>query len=105
MTNTKITVTSLKKFLNSSITRIFSLFQGNDGLEDLFSKEDGDDRLYSCEYCDYVTHMADLFGVHTEKEHNDSSKLAYVKCDKCGGFGCAVSRFRKKLLGLPWNLP
>ena len=105
MTNTKITVTSLKKFLNSSITRIFSLFQGNDGLEDLFSKEDGDDCLYSCKYCDYVTHMADLFGVHTEKEHNDSSKLAYVKCDKCGGFGCAVSRFRKKLLGLPWNLP
>ena len=28
--------------------------------------------------------MADLFGIHTEKEHNDSSKLVFVKCDKCG---------------------
>ena len=65
-------------------TTPITIIKGNDGLEDTFAKEDGDDRVYTCEYCDYITHMADLFGIHTEKEHNDSSKLVFVKCDKCG---------------------
>lgn len=56
---------------------------GNDGLEELFADVDGDDKLYNCSHCDYITHMADLCGLHMEKEHNDSSALVYVNCDKC----------------------
>ena len=29
------------------------------------------------------SHLSDLRGLHMEKEHNDTSKLVFVKCDKC----------------------
>ena len=59
------------------------VIQGNDGLQDLFQNEDGNCELYSCDHCDYTTHMKDLCGIHMEKEHKDPSKLVYVQCDKC----------------------
>jgi hypothetical protein len=63
------------------------VIKGNDGLEDAVVANGEEDisqsEAYNCDYCEYVTHMADLRGLHMEKEHNDSSKLVYVKCDKC----------------------
>ena len=31
----------------------------------------------------FLSHLSDLRGLHMEKEHNDPSKLVFVKCDKC----------------------
>ena len=33
--------------------------------------------------CFILSHLSDLRGLHMEKEHNDPSKLVFVKCDKC----------------------
>ena len=49
----------------------------------MLADDDMEGQIYKCDHCEFITHLADLRGLHMEKEHNDTSKLVFVKCDKC----------------------
>lgn len=62
------------------------VIKGNDGLEDFVAGDTPEGQpceIYKCDHCDFATHMADVRGIHMEKDHNDGSKLVFAKCDKC----------------------
>ena len=68
---------------DSAIDFVKKVIEGNDGLWDLMKSEEGQRTLYTCDLCDQIFHMADLFGLHMKKSHGDSSKLLFFSCDKC----------------------